>query len=279
MSNYDPNTTPMGQPPQGHSGYPGQQGYPGQPGQPPPQKSKTWIWVLGGCGTVILLGVIAAAILGYLAYRKGQEVVNDMERNPAMAAAKLAVAMNPDLETVSVNEGKGTITIKDRKTGKVVTVDFDDVKDGRVIVKGEGDEAVTFQAKGGEGSGSGSFEVKTDKGSVKFGAGSAAENMPDWLPSYPGAKAEGTYSMQGPDGKVGSFAFTTTDSVDQVMSFYESELRSEDLKVSVTTTKANGVAAGGVVTGEDKSNHRTAIVTVATQASGTQVSVTFTSKD
>jgi hypothetical protein len=232
--------------------------------------------VLGGCGTVILLGVIAAAILGYLAYRKGQEVVNDMERNPAMAAAKLAVAMNPDLETVSVNEGRGTITVKDRRTGKIVTVNFDDVKDGKLTVRGDDGEDVTISAKGSEGSGS--LEVKTDKGSVKFGAGSSAENMPDWLPSYPGAKAEGVFSMRGGDGSTGSFSFTTTDSVDQVMSYYETELKGEDLKVSVTTTRQNGVG-GGVVTGEDKSNGRTAVITVGAKAGGTQVNVTFASKD
>jgi hypothetical protein len=276
MSNYDPNTTPIGQPPQGPPDT-GRPGYPGQPSQPPGQKSTTWIWVLGGCGTVILIGVVAFAIIGYLAYRKGQQVVNDMERNPAMAAAKLAVAMNPDLETVSTDEAKGTITIKDRTTGKIVTVDFEAVKDGKVVFKGEGDENVTIEAKGSEGSGS--FEVKTDKGSMKFGVGSAAENLPDWVPTYPGAKTEGTYSVRGKDGSGGSFAFTTTDSVDQVISYYETELRGEELKVSVTTSKANGLLAGGVVTGEDKSNHRTAIIAVAAKPDGTQVSVTFTTKD
>src|SRR6185369_1903009 len=211
---------------------PGQPGYPGQGTQPPAQKSKTWIYVLGGCGTIILIGVIAAAVLVYLAYRKGQEFVEDSKKNPAMATAKMMVALNPDLETVSTDEVKGTITVKDKKTGKIVTMNFDDVKNGKFSIKGDNDENVTFEAKGGKESGS--FEVKTDKGSVKFGAGSSAENLPDWLPSYPGAKPEGTYSVKGDDGSTGSFAFTTTDSVDQVMSYYESELRGEDMKVSVT---------------------------------------------
>ena len=278
MSNYDPNTTPIGPPP----GYPGAggPGYPGQPGQPPAQKSKTWIWVLGGCGTIILVGVVAAAVLGYLAYRKGQEVVNDMEKNPAMAVAKMAVALNRDVETVSVDEARGTMTVRDKKTGKVVTLNFDDVKNGKFTIKGEGDENVTFEAKSGEGAGSGSFEVKTDRGSVKFGAGSSAENLPDWLPSYPGANAAGTYSMQGSDGSAGTFALTTSDSIDQVISYYETELKDKGFKVSVTTTKANGLSGGGVVTAQDRSDHRTAVVTVGAQTDGkTVVSVTFSSKE
>ena len=276
MSNYDPNTTPIGPPP----GYPGAgaPGYPGQAGQPPAQKSKTWIWVLGGCGTIILIGVVAAAILGYLAYRKGQEVVNDMEKNPAMAAAKMAVALNPDVETVSTDEARGTITVRDKKTGKVVTLNFDDVNNGKFTVKGDNDETVTFEAKSGEGSGS--FEVKTDKGSVKFGAGSSAENLPDWLPSYPGAKAEGTYSMRGDNGNAGTFAFSTTDSVTEVISYYETELNAKGLKVSVTTTKQDGLSGGGVVTGQDKHEHRTAVITIGGQSDGkTMVSVTFSSKE
>jgi hypothetical protein len=228
--------------------------------------------VLGGCGTVLLIGVVAAAVIGYLAARKVQQVAN----NPAMATAKMMVAMNPDLETVSTDEAKGTITIKDRTTGKIVTVNFDAVKDGKIVFKGEGDENVTIEAKGGEGSGS--LEVKTDKGSMKFGAGSGADKLPDWLPSYPGAKAEGVFSMRGDDGSTGSFSFTTTDSVDQVMSYYETELKGEDLRVSVTTTKTNGIT-GGVVTGEDKGKGRTAVVTVGAKSGGAQVNVTFVSKD
>ena len=84
--------------------------------------------------------------------------------------------------------------------------------------------------------------------------------------------------MRGDEGSTGSFSFTTTDSVDQVMSYYETELKGEDLRVSVTTTKVNGVS-GGVVTGEDKGKGRTAVVTVAEKSGGAQVNVTFASKD
>ena len=115
-----------------------------------------------------------------------------------------------------------------------MTVDFDAAKNGKFSFKGEDGENVTIEAKGREGSGS--LEVKTDKGSVKFGAGSSADKLPDWLPSYPGATNEGVFSMRGDEGSTGSFSFTTTDSVDQVMSYYETELKGEDLKVSVTTT-------------------------------------------
>jgi hypothetical protein len=223
-----------------------------------------------------VIGVIAVAIIGYLAARKVEQLANDAEKNPALATAKMMVALNPDLETVSTDEAKGTITVKDRKTGKIVTVDFEAAKNGKFSFKGEDGQDVTIEAKGSEGSGS--LEVKTDKGSMKFGAGSSAENMPDWLPSYPGAKAEGVFSVRGGDGNTGSFSFTTTDSVDEVMSYYETELKGEDLRVSVTTTKANGVS-GGVVTGEDKGKGRTAVVTVGAKAGGTQVNVTFASKD
>src|SRR5258706_1289977 len=159
MSNDDPNTTPSGTA-RGQPGYPGQPCYPGQPGypgqgaQPPAPKSKTWMYVLGGCGVVLLIGVIAVAIFVYFVYKKADEVA----KNPAMATAKMMVAMNPDLETVSTDEGKGTITVRDKKSGKVVTMNFDDVKNGKFSIKGDDDESVTFEAKGGKESGS--FEVK-----------------------------------------------------------------------------------------------------------------------
>jgi hypothetical protein len=262
----------MGQPPQ-RPGGPPPQGYYQAP--PPQQKSKTWIWVLGGCGTVILLGAIAAAVLGYFAYRKTQEFANDMEKNPALTVAKMVVAANPDVEMVSVDEGKGVIVVKDKKTGKQLTVNLEDARNGKFVFQEEGKDALTIEAKG-EG-GSGTVELKSQEGSMKLGAGSDAE-MPGWLPVYPGAAPQGNYSMKGKDGETGSFHFTTVDSIEKVMAFYEAELKAIGLTVNTTSWKASGAVAGGYVTGEQKSNNRNVTVTLASEKGATQVNVVFVVK-
>ena len=275
MSNYVPPTAPMGQPPQ----YPGppQQGYyQGQPPPPPQQKSKTWVWLLAGCGTVILLGAIAAAVLGYFAYRKTQEIASDLEKDPAMTVAKFVVAANPDVEMVSVDEGKGVIVVKDKKTGKQLTVNLEDARNGRIVFQEEGKESVTIEAKGGE-EGSGTVELKSEKGSVSFGSNPNAV-MPGWLPAYPGATPQGNYSMKSGEGETGSFHFTTDDSIEKVMAFFEAQLKAEGFVVNTTSWKQSGAVAGGMVTGEEKSSKKSVNVVLGSEKGTTQVNITFVVK-
>jgi len=150
-------------------------------GGPPQKKSKVWLWVLAGCGTFVLLGMVAFIAAGYFVWNKAQEAGLDpelMESQPALAAAKLVTALNPDLELVSVDEEEGLITIREKKTGKTVTVNVDQARAGKIVFEAEGEEPVTVEATG-EGD-SGSVEVTSEKGTVKIGSG-ASVNLPDWL--------------------------------------------------------------------------------------------------
>jgi hypothetical protein len=55
-----------------------------------------------------------------------------------MAIAKILTATNPDVEVLSTDEDRNTITIRDKKTRETVTVNFDDVKKGKIVFKGTG---------------------------------------------------------------------------------------------------------------------------------------------
>jgi hypothetical protein len=231
--------------------------------------------VLGGCGTVIIIGAIAAAVLGYFAYRKTQEFASDLEKNPAMTVARMVVAANPDVEMVSIDEAKGIIVVKDKKTGKQLTVNLEDARNGKFVFQEDGKEAVTIEARG-EGE-SGTVELKSDQGTMKLGAGSDA-SLPAWLPAYPGATSQGNYSMKTKDGDSGSFNFKTSDSLEKVVAFYESELRAVGLTVNTTTWKAAGVVVGGAVTADERSSNRTASVTLSSENGVTQVNVVFATK-
>ena len=61
--------------------------------------------------------------------------------------AKMAAAVNPNLETVSTNERTGTITMREKSTGKIVTLKFDADKKSLVVVGDDGKE-MTFSATG-----------------------------------------------------------------------------------------------------------------------------------
>lgn len=256
-------TTPTGGPPT-----PG-----AMPAGVPAKKSNALLWILGGCGTFILLVIICFVGFGFYVAHKAKQAGIDpelMRKNPGLAAAKMAVAGNPDLEMVSSNDSAGTIVVRDKKTGKTSTMRFDMEKKKLVITDEKGKEA-TISADTDKGN----LEVKTDEGTMKMG--STADAPPDWVPSYPGVSPKNTYSMSDSKEQSGTYVFTTQDSSEKVMSYYADQLKAGGLKVTNTSTTADGKISG-MVSGEDASRDRTVLVTVHPDSDGTGVSVTFRAK-
>ena len=108
--------------------------------------------------------------------------------------------------------------------------------------------------------------------------GPPTAKLPNWFPSYPGAKIQGTFSAQGKDGEGGSFGFSTTDSIEKVVKFYEDNLKQAGLKVTTNTVKQNGVVSVGSLAGEDEGKKRTAFINAISEKGETQVTVVFGSK-
>jgi hypothetical protein len=254
------------------------QGPPAPPQTLPPapaaqKKTSPLVWVLVGCGGLVLIVAIVLLVGGLFVAKKVGSFAKDAEKNPAMAAAKMVVAMNPDLETVSTDESAGTITIRNKKTGEVMTVDFEDVKKGKIRFKNEKGESAEISASG-EGE-TGKVEFKSDQGSMTFGAGSSTET-PAWLPSYPGSQPQGMYSSKGPQGVSAAFSFDTKDSPEKVMAYFEEKLKDGGFEVTSSTFKKGAALAGGLVNAESKTEKRQVHVTVSAEDTGTRVAVTYT---
>jgi hypothetical protein len=246
---------------------------------PPPQapsaqkKTSPLVWVLVGCGGLVLLAAIIMLVAGVFVAKKVGSFAKDAEKNPGMAAAKMVVAMNPDLETVGTDDSKGTITIRNKKTGEVLTVDFDEVKNGKLKFKNEKGETAEISASG-EG-GTGKVEFKSDKGTMTIGA-DASTATPDWVPTYPGAEPQGMYSTKGPQGLSAAFSFDTKDSPEKVMSFFEEKLKDAGFEVTSSTFKKGAKLSGGLVNAVAKTEKRQVHVTVSDEESGTKVAITYT---
>lgn len=273
MSNYVPPTTPLG----GPTGEPGGQAFPPQQQFPPPpqKKSNVLMWVLAGCGTFLIIGIIAVFLGGYFVWNKAKEAGLDpelMQKKPALAVAKMIVAANPDVELVSVDDDKGLITVRDKKTGETVTVNLDDAKSGKIKFKKEGEDEVTLEAKGEDGKGS--LEVKSAEGNAKFSTG-PVERLPDWLPVYPNVQLVGSYSAQNKDGQSGGFHFATKDAPDKIISFYEDGLKRAGMVVNTNMLQTNGKVSGGMATGEDTGRKRVVSINALPSEEGTQVTVVY----
>jgi len=248
-------------------------------GAPPaPQKSsgaKILLWIAGIVVGLILISFASCAVIGFYAMHKMKQAGFNsdlMKKNPGLAAAKMAVTMNPDTEIISSDDNAGTITVRDKKTGKIVTMKFDPQKKAMVITDENG--KTTSLTTTGEGANA-SMETKSAEGTMKIGNG--ADKAPDWVPVYPGSSPQSTFSASSGGEQTGSYTFVTKDPADKVISFYGDALKSAGFAVSNMTTNSDG-KVGGMVSGEDKANKRAVVVSLGTDNDGTHVNVTYTIK-
>jgi len=260
----------------------------GGPPAAPPAKSgagKIILWIVGIFFGLFILGVIAVTALGFFVAHKVKQAAS----NPVMTAAKFMVAANPDLETVTSDDN--SITVKDRKTGKVSTMKVDpnaktmtvtdedgktvtmrlDPNNNRLVMTDDKGKTATITADPQAGN----VELKGPDGNFKMG--NNTDKAPSWVPVYPGANPQNVFSASSNGEQMGTYAFVTKDAVDKVTAFYDSQLKSGGFKTSTTTNNTNGKITGAV-SGTAENDKRSVLVVVSAEDDGTKVSVTFNSK-
>jgi hypothetical protein len=264
---------------------------PQPPAGGPPAKSgggaKIILWILGIFVGFMVFIIVAFAAIGFYAAHKIKQAAS----NPVYTAAKFMVAANPDLETVSSDDSSGTITVRDRKSGKVSTMKVD--ADKRVmVVTDENGKTVTMKLDTARNrlvmtdehgktasitadAQNGNVEIKSPDGTVKMGAG--ADKTPDWVPTYPGSTPQNTFSASDDKSSTGSYVFSTGDTVDKVLGYYGDSLKSAGFKISNTTSNTNGKVSG-MVSGTSEGDKQTVLVTAGDDTDGTKVSVSYSSK-
>jgi hypothetical protein len=233
-----------------------------------PKKISPVVWIVVGIlGFFLVVGLVISMAVGMF--------VHKVKQNPALAMAKLLTAANPDVEVLSADEGRNTVTFKDKKTGETITMNFDDIKKGRIDFRGPKGEKASIQAQG-EGQ-NGSLEIKGPEGTMKFGAGANAK-IPDWVPAYPGANAQANFSMQGGDGSGGTFSYTTKDSAEQVLAFYDRTLKGAGFKITSNVSGNSGNSSGSMISAEDEGTKRNLVITLGTDSGSTSVNVIYGTK-
>jgi len=243
------------------------------PGPAAKKKTSPLVWVLVGCGGILLIGLLVLALGTYFVGKKITSFAKDAEKNPAVAAAKVMAMVNPDIEIVSSDDEAGTVTLRNTKTGEEITMNAEDISQGRLKFKNEKGEEVTFETHGEDGKGG--LSVKSDKGEMHFGSGDAA-SIPAWLPAYPGARPDGTYSARTPDGDTGGYSFETGDSADEVASFFRREL--EDAGFSIDSSGKQSAGSTMIANLTASSGGKKVTVAVTQEGGSTRVVIGYESK-
>ena len=209
-------------------------------GAPPPQKKTSpLVWILMGCGGLIVLIIIAVVI-----------AVVYVAKNPALVLTKAITAANPNVEVVSVNKASQDITLRDKKTGKTYTITFDDAKNGRITMKEDGNSKATLTVGG-------------------------KAKLPSWVPDYPGSDPQSAITATSQEGDSGSFAFKTADPSDKVTKYYQDQFQTLGLKVVTNVTSQAAGANSAMLVAQDDATKRNVTVIVGTEGSDTTVSVTY----
>ncbi len=230
-------------------------------------------WIGIGCGVIVLIGAIVVAVVLWWGIGKAKPFLSDLENNPSLTAARAFVKASPDLEEVSVDKKAGTITVRDKKTGKEMTVGLDDLQKGRVTFSSEG-KSYTVEAQGDHETGQ--LKVTDESGKTVFSAGGAGgAKAPDWVPTYPGTSAKGGLVMQNGASVSGSFQVATDDAPEKVVDYYRKTLSDAGFKVRVNTYSEGEGPSGGVVYGENEAAKRTVTVMISVEDDRTTAAVSY----
>ena len=236
--------------------------------QPVAKKTSVWVWILGGLAIFFFAITLTCGVIGYMGMRMIKNAGFDselMKSNTGLAMAKMATAMNPDYETVKTNDREGTIVVREKSTGKIITMKFDPATKKMVVIDNDGKQAsVTIDNTG--------FTAKSGDGTVKFGG--TADSAPAWVPVYPGSAPQNTMSANSADGSQNTFTFKSNAAADKILAYYSDQLKSAGFTIGMTANTGQG----GMLQASDDGKKRTIIVSVGTSAEGTQTSITAVEK-
>lgn len=243
----------------------------------PAKKTSPWVWVAVGCGGLLVVVLIVVLAGGWFVSRKVKDFAKDAEANPAVAAARMIVRLNPELEEVASDTKKGTITIRNKETGEVLTFDASEVEKGRISFTGDKDGESVRVEFGGEGE-RGRLRVESPEGTMEWGTGDD-QDVPRWVPGYPGVTPQGVFASRSGDEASGAYTFNTADGVDAVLAHFQRNLERAGFEVSTSTFQQGGRMAGGTLSGTSSDDRRSVHLILGVEGeTGTQVTVTYTEK-
>ena len=145
-----------------------------------------------------------------------------------------------------------------------MTLKFDPDKKTMVVTDENGKEA-TVRVNTDDNKGS--VEVQLFRRYRQVRKASGNNQMPAWIPVYPGSSPQGTFSSQseGRQPEAPCSLFKTPDAPAKVISYYQDQLKAGGFTINMTTNTPQG----GLVMAEDGGKTRSVMLTVSSSSEGT----------
>jgi hypothetical protein len=235
-----------------------------------------WAWIGIGCGSLMILVAVVTMVGGYIVANKAKDTIAEFEENPAGTIARGIIKASPDLEQVSSDDEAGTITVRNTKTGEVITVNYDEITEGKLSFTTDEGE-ITVDAS--EAKESGTIKVTDEQGGVVFATGEAvSDDIPEWVPIFPGGEPKNRHGMRTKEQITGGFEVETSASVEEVMRFYQEALESAGFEVK-TNAYTHAENQGGMVNGDNDDEDRNVVAIIHSEGDGiTSIVMTYTGR-
>ncbi len=204
----------------------------------------------------MLLALVGMVVLGVSIFNWGRDaleeatgdrslsdIVESLEDSPARTIAETAIRMNPEFELLSTDDDAGTITFRRIETGEEATLNFEDIAEGRfTMTTREGEFSVDATAAVAAGSAAGGgVTFSGPDGQTRLGANITLDDLPEWVPVYPGSSdARVAYMTSTDDGASGMLTGTTDDSVQQVVDHYRDVFEDNSFTIANESTTQSG---------------------------------------
>ena len=247
------------------------------PPPPPPsavpvkKKTSPWVWVLVGClGLFVICGVIFGVATFFIA-KKAKGFVEEMADNPVKKSVEMMVRMNPDLELVSSDDDEGTMTIRDKTTGKETTLNWSDIAEGKLTFETDG-ESYTV-----DGNTDGSVTVEDESGEGTMSFGGNAGDVPSWFPAYHNATDVNMLVNANQNGQQSLiWTFQSADAVPAVLAFYEQQLKGSGWEVTTNSSDVGGTTNGNIEAKQEGGAKSLNLVISKTGSEPSQAMATYT---
>lgn len=235
------------------------------------KKTSPWMWVAIGCGGITVLAVLA--VLGMVAFGLfvAKDIVEEMDGEPVRAIAEMAIGQDPNLEIIDSDEG--TFTIREKSTGEEITIDFEDIMEGKLSFSTE-EGNIRVEALGEE---EGGVTLTGPEGDIRIGADASLDDVPGWVPLYPDAEETmGNFHMVSDEGLNGVVSQLTKDDLAKILEWFKKWLEDRGFDSSSQTISTGDEGSFATLTAEMADEGYGLSIVIAEADEGTSVTVTYT---